>query len=535
MTTEITSTSQPGGWRAESLRPYIALVGVMLGSMLATLGTRTATFGLADLRGALGAGFDEGAWITTALGIGQLVGGISCPYVATVLGSRRMLMGGISMFFTASLLAPLSPNIPAYLTAQFFAGLGSGTFIPLTIIFILRYLPKHLKIYGLAIYAMNSEFSQNIAASLEGFYTDHWSWRWINWQYSVVLPVMFVCVRYGMPRDDPYDPGKLRSLDWPALIYGLLGFGMLYAGLDQGNRLDWTGSGLVGGLLLGGTIAVAAFIFRELTVPIPAIDIRILTRRYLLLFFVLLAGFRFVILSTGYIIPTYLQAIQNYRGLEIGAVLIWVALPQFLLVLPLAMVLQRIEPRWTLGVGSALIGFACIVTTGLTDQWATNDFLPSQAMQAVGQSFALTSLVILIAGSIKPVEAVTIGTFMQTSRLFGGEVGISFMQTFVRMREQMHSNLLGLHVQSQDGFAADRLVGYGRLVGSRLSDASDGIALSMKLLANAVARQASVLAYIDGFQAAAFVAIACWVLAAFVPRPIDGGTTGDAPPVIHIE
>lgn len=524
---------RPGGWRAERLRPYIALAGVMLGSMLATLGTRTATFGLADLRGALGAGFDEGAWITTALGIGQLIGGISCPYVATILGSRRMLLGGISMFFTASLLAPLSSNLPAYLTAQFFAGLGSGTFIPLTIIFILRHLPEHLKIYGLAIYAMNSEFSQNIAASLEGFYTDHWSWRWINWQYSIVLPVMFVCVFYGMPRDDPYDPGKLRSLDWPALIYGWLGFGMLYAGIDQGNRLDWMGSGPVSGLLLAGAMAVAAFIIRELTIPVPAIDIRILTRGYLLLFFVLLAGFRFIILSTGYIIPTYLQVIQNYRGLEIGAVLIWVALPQFLLVLPLALVLQRIEPRWTLGLGSALIGVACIVATGLTDQWATNDFLPSQAMQAVGQSFALTSLVVLIAGSIKPIEAVTIGTFMQTSRLFGGEVGISFMQTFVRMREQIHSNLLGLHVQAQDGFTAERLLSYGRVVGSHLSGASNEVALSIKLLANAVARQASVLAYIDGFQAAAAVAVVCWVLAAFVPRPILVDTTGDTASVAH--
>jgi MFS transporter, DHA2 family, multidrug resistance protein len=60
-----------------------------------------------------------------------------------------------------------------------------------------------------------------------------------------------------------------------------------------------------------------------------------------------------------------------------------------------------------------------------------------------------------------------------------------------------------------------------RVVGSRLSDASDSVALSVELLASAVARQASVpvLAYIDGFQAAAVVAAMCWILAAFAPRP----------------
>jgi DHA2 family multidrug resistance protein len=248
----------------------------------------------------------------------------------------------------------------------------------------------------------------------------------------------------------------------------------------------------------------------------PAIDLRILSRGYLILLFVLLAGFRFTILSTGYIIPNYLQTIQNYRGLQIGSVLIWIALPQFLIVLPLATALTRIDPRWTLGVGSALIGVACLLATGLTDQWVTDEFVPSQAIQAVGQSLALTVLVVLIARSTSTAEAVTIGTFMQTSRLFGGEVDIAFMQTFVRVRGQIHSNLLGLHVQSQDDQSMSRLLDYSRVLGTHISDASEAAVQSAKLLANVVRRQAFVRACIDGFQAAAAVAAICWILAAFV-------------------
>ena len=47
----------------------------------------------------------------------------------------------MALFFIASLLGPLSPNLTAFLTAQFLAGVGSGTFIPLTIGFIVRSLP----------------------------------------------------------------------------------------------------------------------------------------------------------------------------------------------------------------------------------------------------------------------------------------------------------------------------------------------------------------------------------------------------------
>ncbi len=500
----------------DATRPYIGLVGVLLGSTMAVLGNRVTTIGLADLRGALGIGFDEGAWITTAFGIGQLLSGISSPYFASLLGGRRVLLAGIAAFFAASLLAPLSPNLGAYLTVQFIGGFGSGTFIPLTIIFILRHLPRHLLITGLAIYAMNSEFSQNVAASLEGFYTEHWSWRWIAWQHCLLLPAMFACVLVGMPKDPP-SSGTMGRLDGPGLAYAWLAFAALFTALDQGNRLDWTRSGFVIALLVVGCLAFCAFVLRERTADRPVVNLRLLGRPSLLLLFVLLAGFRFIILSTAYIIPYYLQTIQNFRGLEVGAVLLWIALPQVLLVLPLATLLKRVDPRWTLATGSLLVGVACLMATGLTDTWQTANFLLSQVLQAIGQSLALTSIVVLVATRIKPEEAVTLGAFIQTSRLFGGEVGVAFMQTFVRVREQVHSNLLGLHVEAQAGEVSGRLVAYGWALAPRHIDPADTNEAALRLLGNAVARQASVLAYIDGFAAAAFVALACVALVALLP------------------
>jgi MFS transporter, DHA2 family, multidrug resistance protein len=145
------ASATPDGRVSGSFAPYVGLLGVLLGTMMSTLDTRVTVFGLADLRGALDTGFGEGAWITTLLGIGQLIGGICCPYLATVIGPRRMLLGAILVFFVATVLAPFSPNLRAYLVAEFLGGLGSGTFIPLTIIFILRHIPKGLMVYGLAI------------------------------------------------------------------------------------------------------------------------------------------------------------------------------------------------------------------------------------------------------------------------------------------------------------------------------------------------------------------------------------------------
>jgi DHA2 family multidrug resistance protein len=112
----------------------------------------------------------------------------------------------------------------------------------------------------------------------------------------------------------------------------------------------------------------------------------------------------------------------------------------------------------------------------------------------------------------------TIGSLLQISRLFGGEVGTAFMQTFVRVREQVHSNLVGLHVDSIAGVTTDRLSEYSGAIGAHTADVGEASAQAAKLLGTAVMQQASVLSYIDGFLAAAVGAFVCLLLVAAMRR-----------------
>src|ERR1700727_457491 len=58
---------------AISTRPLVGVVAVLIGSIISTLAGRLTSFGLADVRGAVHAGFDEGAWIGTAFTVGQMM------------------------------------------------------------------------------------------------------------------------------------------------------------------------------------------------------------------------------------------------------------------------------------------------------------------------------------------------------------------------------------------------------------------------------------------------------------------------------
>ncbi|HYP64366.1 MAG TPA: hypothetical protein VEQ16_10770, partial [Acidocella sp.] len=67
-----TDDAPPVSVPPEAPIPWLGLTAVLLGTFISTLTGRLSTFGLADIRGAVHAGFDDGAWITTAFTVAQM-------------------------------------------------------------------------------------------------------------------------------------------------------------------------------------------------------------------------------------------------------------------------------------------------------------------------------------------------------------------------------------------------------------------------------------------------------------------------------
>jgi DHA2 family multidrug resistance protein len=503
---------------AISARPMVGVVAVLIGSIISTLASRITVFGLADVRGAVHAGFDEGAWITTAFTVGQMLIGPVSPWLGAVFGPRRVLMISATVFMISNLLLPLSQDLTTVLVLQAVSGVACGTFIPITIGFVAQNLPPQWVIYGVSAYAMNLELSLNISASIEGWFDDNWSWKWIFWDTALLAPLMLICIHFGIPRQ-PINRMMLKTADRWGIVYASLGFSLLYAALDQGNRLDWLNSGLINALLLGGILLLVAFTVRELTQDRPWINLHFVIRGNFPLIVFYLAFFRFVILSTSYVIPQYLTVVQNYRAIEVGGVLMLIALPQFLLAPIVATVLRFVDARLTMALGFALVGCACFMAGQLTGEWAGNDFLASQIVQALGQTLALTSLIWFALQHIDASQIFTFGALLQTSRLFGGELGTAFIQTFVRVREQIYSNLIGLHVTVGSGLTDQRLQDYAQIVAGRSAGSAEANARATALLARAVQDQANVLAFIDAFMFLGFTVIGALVLMLLLRDP----------------
>lgn len=500
-------------------RALLGLVAVIFGAFISTLTGRLSSFGLADIRGAIHVGYDEGAWITTSMTTAQMLVTPLTIWAGTVYGPRKVLIWGASLFAAASAAIPFSTTIAEFLTFQFLAGMGSGTFIPLTLSVVLRTLPARFWAYGIVVYALNLELSLNISASLEAWYIDNLSWRFIFWQSVPLALGMIACLYFGMPAQP-----KPKAVKRPAL-FGVMtagmGLALIYAALDQGNRLNWLDSGTIVGLLSAGSILLGAAVINLLLVPSDWFDLRGAFRWPLPLLLLMVIVLRLTILSTAFLIPQFLISVRGYRSLEIGQALIWIAIPQLIAAPIAALLLRRVDSRWTACAGLVAVSVACwIVSHSMTSSWGPEQFLATQLLQAVGQTLALSGIVFTSVLRMRADTQATFGAMIQSARLLGGEVGLAFTVTFVRMREQHASNVIGQDVVTGDHDVMSRLQRYANFLAPRSGAETEP--RSVSLLAGTVRQAADVQSCIDGFLAIGSVSMLALVVL-FILRPVPSG------------
>jgi DHA2 family multidrug resistance protein len=199
-----------------------------------------------------------------------------------------------------------------------------------------------------------------------------------------------------------------------------------------------------------------------------------------------------------YLVPQYLSRLQGYSSQEIGGVMVWLGLPQLLLIPFIPRVMQRIEARRLVIVGYALFISGSLLAMTLSDDFSGPEFLGSSLVRAVAQAMTMAPLSAIAIAGIESEYAGSASALFNAMRNMGGAVGIAVIQTFLTKREQFHSNVLSTHITLLDASTRQRLDHLSRyFLAHGVSDAGTAYREALVAVGRGVRHQAFLLGFSD--------------------------------------
>src|SRR5215471_18306166 len=299
-----------------SLKMWMAVIGSTLGAFMAVLNIQIVNASLADIQGAIGAGIDDGGWISTSYLIAEIVVIPLSGWLAQVFSVRIYLLTNAFLFLVFSAACAFAQDLPQMIALRAVQGFTGGVLIPMAFTLIITLLPKAKQPVGLALFAISATFAPAIGPTIGGYLTENLGWEYIFY-VNVVPGAIMIAMLFFSLEAKPMKLSLLAEGDWAGIITMAIGLAALQTVLEEGNKDDWFGSPFIVRLAVIAAIALTLFLAIELTASKPLLNLRILFRRNF--GFGVLANFLLGLALYGsvYILPVYLSRIQGYNSEQI--------------------------------------------------------------------------------------------------------------------------------------------------------------------------------------------------------------------------
>ncbi|WP_309669186.1 MFS transporter [Gemmatimonas sp.] len=167
--------------RTVSRAPTGSLLGVLaalsLSMLLSSLGTSIANVGLPSMAQAFNASFQGVQWIVLAylLAITTLI--VSAGRLGDIIGSRRLLLAGLTLFTVASVLCGLAGTLGQLVVARALQGVGAAVMMALTHAFIGDAVPPTHTARAMGLLGTMSAIGTAAGPSVGGLLIAWFSWR----------------------------------------------------------------------------------------------------------------------------------------------------------------------------------------------------------------------------------------------------------------------------------------------------------------------------------------------------------------------
>jgi DHA2 family multidrug resistance protein len=480
------------------MKRTVLMITVIAAAIMELIDTSIVNVALSYMSGNLGATLEDTSWVITAYAIANVIIIPITSFLSGKLGRRNYYIGSVVLFTVCSLLCGQATNIWMLVVCRFFQGMGGGALLSVSAAIVYELFPKEKQNVASALFGVGIFVGPTIGPTLGGYITEHYSWPWI---FYINLPIgIVVAVICSRLLGEPPIKAKVGKIDWTGIFLLMAGVGSLQTVLERGETDDWFAANYIIVLTAVALLGLVLFVWWELKVKAPVVNLRVLKSKNLSIAAVLTFVSGIGLFSSVYLTPVYAQRLLGFTPTQSGLMY----LPGSFFAIGGLLITARLLQRGTPPV--AMITTGMILFIGFTWMMSRldlsagrDDFYFPLIWRAIGIAIITVPLSTLAVSGLE-LKDIPQGTALNNMmRQLGGSFGIAIVNTYLTRRNAVHRTDLVSNVTAGNPQVAERLAGYTHYFEGKGASAADAGHQALGLLEAGVARQTSMLSFEDAY------------------------------------
>lgn len=477
---------------------WILILTAISCAILELIDTTVVNVSLREISGSIGATTTEIAWVVTAYAISNVIIIPLTSMLSDLFGRKTYFTASVVIFTFSSLMCGLSTNLWMLVFWRFVQGIGGGGLLSTAQSIIVGAFPPEKISTANAIFGMGIILGPTFGPSLGGFITDNFSWHWI---FFVNIPIGMVATilawTYVTDREGAVKP---RKIDWWGIIFLVVAVGSLQYVLEEGTSKDWFESSEITTFSILAVTGLIAFIYRELHIDYPAVNIR-LYRNYNLAmgsFMNFMLGL--LLFGTVFIFPLFAQISLGWTATQTGVFMIPSALCTAVS-MPIvgALLTKGKNPKVIIIIGIVITFAFLMIMSFASPDSSQNDFYFPFVLRGVGLAFMMSPILSLAVAGLRGKDMAQAIGLANMIRQLGGAVGIALINVFLTHKNaEVRGTMIG-YVTDYSGASTERISMLTQNYLSKGYSQLDAETLAYKSMEGMLFKQQALVSYDQGF------------------------------------
>lgn len=494
----------------------IILIGTAIScALLELIDTTVVNVALSEISGNIGASISEIAWVVTGYSIANVIVIPLSAMFSNLFGRKYYFTGSIVVFTFASMMCGLSNNLWMLVFWRFIQGLGGGGLLSTSQSIILGSFPPEKAPTASAIFGLGVILGPTFGPVLGGFITDTLSWHWV---FFVNLPIgilaTFLSWGYVSDLQGVQKPSKLDLL---GILYLVIGLGSLQYVLEEGGSKDWFESEEILAFTVTALISLTAFVWRELVIDYPAVNLKLYKSYNLRLGNILNLVVGTAVTGSVFIFPLFAQTSLGWTATQTGAFLIPGSLMTAVTMTFVARLLKKgVNPKIIMSIGAVMMSGFLIWLSFASADAAESFFIIPFLFRGMGSAFMMSPVIGLSVAGLRGKDLAQAAGLSNMFRQLGGAVGIAIINIFLNTRTAQARNSLILNISDFNHIATERIQGLTQVFLDSGFSMDEANSKAMMLLGGAINKQQAIIAYCQGFFVMGISVLACLLIIALI-------------------